>query len=176
MAWGSGGLNWRSIYWLTLFKDVTGRQTALPSYSILLIRISLSWLTRSSNHGWQSLFLTMANMGRNSIPWGWLGEQRIAVHYAGTFAQGLIWGLLHPKEAANTLSEHRLKLEQQAPMWQAAGLRISSEFPWAADEDFYRNCEEIVENYVHERRPLEPIPAELQAEPRLLRRLKGDTS
>ena len=118
----------------------------------------------------------MANMGRNSIPWGWLGEQRIAVHYAGTFAQGLIWGLLHPKEAANTLSEHRLKLEQQAPMWQAAGLRISSEFPWAADEDFYRNCEEIVENYVHERRPLEPIPAELQAEPRLLRRLKGDTS
>ncbi|MEK7777412.1 MAG: hypothetical protein AAB303_02150 [Chloroflexota bacterium] len=118
---------------------------------------------------------SMTNMGRNSIPWEWLGEPRIAVHYAGAFAQGLIWGLLHPKEAEIALSEDRLKLEQQSPMWRAAGLRVSSEFPWATIEDFYKNCEEIVANFVSEKRPLATTPAELQVEPKLVRRLKGGT-
>jgi hypothetical protein len=116
---------------------------------------------------------SLAKMGRKSIAWEWLGDSRLAPHFTGAFGQGLIWGLLHPKEAENALNNDRRHYEQRAPFWRAAGAKISPQYAWATNEDFYKNCEEIVESFVSERRPLVNTPQELQLEPRIARRLKG---
>lgn len=129
----------------------------------------------SEQRPWETIPPSMANLGRNSIPWEWLADPRIETHYTGAFVCGLIWGLLHPKEAEKALNDDRLKYNQWAPMLQADGLEISSQFPWATNEDFHRDCEEIVKNFVSERRQLVAIPAELQAEARLMQRLKRDS-
>ncbi len=114
---------------------------------------------------------SLADMGRKSIPWQWL-QTKLALHFTGAFGQGLIWGLLHPEEAENALNEDRLHYEQEAPFWQAAGSKISLQYAWTTNEDFYKNCEEMVENFVHEGRPLVNTPQELQLEPKIVRRLK----
>lgn len=114
---------------------------------------------------------SLADLGRKEIPWEWLGDPRLAIHFTGAFGQALIWGLLHPKEAENALNEQRFNYEQHAPFWQAAGSKISSQYTWTTNEDFYKNCEEMVESFVSERRPLVNTPKELLSEPRIVRRL-----
>lgn len=116
---------------------------------------------------------SVAEMGKTSIPWEWLGEPEIAIQYAGVFVQGIIWGLLYPAEAEKALDSDRVDYEQRAPEWQKAGLEIESQYMWQTNEDFYKYCEEVVNNFESERRPLVTSAAELQAEPRVARRLKG---
>ncbi len=123
---------------------------------------------------WQAIALPLKDMGRESIPWEWLGEPGLAVHYVGSFAQGLLWGLLHPDEAREILDAGRVGYEQRAPFWINAGLEISSEYAWPTPDHFYRTCEELVRSFESERRPLVDAPPELLAERRVAERLQGD--
>jgi len=129
-------------------------------------------LTNPNQRPCEVIAPTMENMGRKSIPWKWLCEPRLAIHYTGTFSQALIWGLLHPEEAENALNEERLLYEQWVPFLQSAGTMISTQYAWSTNEDFYKNCEEIVKIFVHDIRQLVDTPKELRSEASIERRLK----
>jgi hypothetical protein len=118
---------------------------------------------------------SLADMGRESIPWQSLGDPRLAPHYTGAFAQGLIWGLLYPKEAEKASDMERIYYEQQAPFWISHGLKISPKYAWATNADFYNNCEQMVESFVSDRRPLVNTPKELLSEPRIMQRFRENT-
>ena len=46
-----------------------------------------------------------AEVGKEHIPWDWLGQPQLALHYAGWFAQSLLWGILHSREAEAALND-----------------------------------------------------------------------
>jgi len=114
-----------------------------------------------------------AEQGKEYIPWNWLDEPQLALHYTGWFAQALLWGTLHPQEASDALETDRTNLEERAGWWKAEGLDVSPDTWPKNNEELFKVCEELVNSFETERRPLAEAPGELLSEPRVARRLGG---
>ena len=122
---------------------------------------------------WDTIAGRFADVSEKSIPWEWLAQPELELHYTGWCAQGLLWGFLHPREASDALDTDRVLYSERAPEMIRLGLRISREYAWATNEDFYQWSEELVRTFEAESRPLADTPAELLAEHRLAQRLRG---
>ena len=114
-----------------------------------------------------------AEQGKEYISWNWLGEPQIALHYTGWFTQALLRGILHPQEASDALETDRTNLEERAGWWKAKGLDISPDTWPKNNEELLKVCDELVNSFEAERRPLADVPGELLSEPRIARRLEG---
>ena len=117
----------------------------------------------------------MLHLGKDQIPWNWLGEPGIALHYTGWFAQSLLWGILYPNEAQVAVDTDRSHYEKEASSWREHGLEVSPQYPWPSNESFFQYCEELVNNFEAQRRPLADTPAELLSEPRIASRLQSNS-
>lgn len=111
-----------------------------------------------------------ASTGRKSIPWDWLWKPEFAFHNVGAFASGLVWGFTNPDLANQTLRTEFQTLEQIAVPMKKAGLLINESPTF---QRFRNSCQEIVNAFVTEIRPIAPSPASLLASPLVRQRLQG---
>jgi hypothetical protein len=123
---------------------------------------------------WQAIGLGFGEMGKEYIPWNWLGEPQLALHYTGWFTQALLWGILHAREARAALDADRRLLEERADLWKQQGLNISPDTWPSNNEEALRVCEELVSAFEVERRPLPKVSGALLEEPRIARALAQD--
>jgi hypothetical protein len=115
-----------------------------------------------------------AEVGKEDIPWNWLSEPQLALHYTGWFAQALLWGVLHAQEARGALDKDRRLLEERAGWWKEQGLDVSPDTWPSNNEELFRVCEELVKRFEAERGPLPEAPVALSEEPRIARALAQD--
>lgn len=64
----------------------------------------------------------------------------------------MIWGFLHPSEAAAQLEKELQENTEKAPMWIEAGLKIDQPNP--SLDKFYVECRNIIDEFESTRRPL----------------------
>ena len=116
-----------------------------------------------------------AEVGRDDIPYDWLGEPQLALQYTGWFTQALLWGILHGQEGRRALSTDRRLLEDLAGRWKEQALDVSPDTLPTNNEDAFRVCEELVKSFEAERSPLVEVPIALLSEPRVSRVLARDS-
>jgi hypothetical protein len=101
------------------------------------------------------------------IPWKWLGEPQLALHYTGWFTQALLWGVLHRREAIRALEADLTTSEESAARWKAAGLETSPDAWPESIEGLFEACDDLVSDFESERRLLAGFPIVLLEEQRI---------
>lgn len=109
---------------------------------------------------WKALYAKehrLASHG-NDIPWKQLDDVVLLTVWAVVFAQGIFWGLAHEKDMLGVFAKDKADYERTATHAIPHGLAVSEKYPWISLGHFYKNCEELVQDFESVRPPLAKIP------------------
>ena len=119
----------------------------------------------SEEDPWRVIGMGFSAVGKEDVPYEWLGEPELARHYTGWFTQSLLWGVLHRQEGRAALETDRRIMGELADWWKQYGLDVSPE-TWPSNvEEASVYCEAMVNDFEAERRPLAETPVALMNEP-----------
>ena len=107
---------------------------------------------------------------KDMIGWEFILTDKFSAHYHCIFISGLIWGLIHPKEAVAYHEEKRQRLLNNLPEMLSAGLDVQ---PPKNLEGFASEYENLVNEYQDVIHPFIEIPKELLSLPIIANRLNS---
>ena len=175
--WTHSGLVGRPKVALRLIADSYDRDWTASSVRELLDFLDVDHIVTANpdQPPWQVITGPgFSEVGKDDIPYKWLGEPQLALHYTGWFTQALLWGVLHGQEGRAALDTDRRLLEERAGRWKERGLDVSPD-TWASNkEEAFRVCGDLVKSFEAERDSLSEAPIVLSEEPRIARALAQD--
>lgn len=125
--------------------------------------------------GWPNLIKRASRLGTdhpdyNYVEWKYVDTPNFYTFYHIRFAQGLVWGLGYPKEAAAAYELQRQNKLKELPGFIKAGLDAEPQQACPTLNEISFRGEQMVELFEAVVRPFAPTPHELQILPQIVSR------